>query len=97
MAYGGMVGYLMIIKGNLSYLLGVDGDNIMMKNAVLVVSSLTILFPISLQRVSQIHILSFFVLLLFQFVRTLMNTVHTFLFALLSRIWEILRRRALLV
>lgn len=51
-AYGGMIGYLMIIKFNLSYLLGVDNDDVMMKNAVLTLSSLMILLPISMQRVS---------------------------------------------
>jgi amino acid permease len=53
MAYGGMVGYLMIIKENLSYLLGVDAHDTMMQNAVLVLSSLTILLPISMQRVRE--------------------------------------------
>jgi len=52
MAYGGMVGYLMIVKSNLSYLFGIDRSDIMMQNAVLVISSLTVLLPIAMQRVS---------------------------------------------
>jgi amino acid permease len=51
-AYGATVGYLIIIKSNLSDLLGVDDDDVVMKNAALTISSLMILYPISLQRVS---------------------------------------------
>lgn len=52
-AYGAMVGYLMIIKENLSHLIGVEHDDTWMKNAVLTVSSLLIILPISLQRVGR--------------------------------------------
>lgn len=54
MAYGGMVGYLMIVKSNLSYLFGIDRSDIMMQNTVLVISSLTVLLPIAMQRVSSL-------------------------------------------
>mmetsp|Transcript_22225 Transcript_22225/g.27265 ORF Transcript_22225/g.27265 Transcript_22225/m.27265 type:complete len:863 (+) Transcript_22225:179-2767(+) len=50
MSFGGMVSYLMIIKANLSNILGVGEDDIGMRNAVLTLSSLMILLPISLQR-----------------------------------------------
>jgi len=50
MSYGAMVGYMIIIKTNLSYLLGVEADNVEMSRAVLTVSSLAIILPLSLQR-----------------------------------------------
>lgn len=50
MSYGAMVGYLMIIKTNLSYLLGVDEENKELRRAVLVVASLLVIMPLSLQR-----------------------------------------------
>jgi len=50
MSYGAMVGYMIIIKTNLSYLLGVEADNIGMSRAVLTVSTLAIIMPLSLQR-----------------------------------------------
>ena len=55
-AYGAMVGYLMIIKANLSYLIGVDEDDTMMKSAVLTISSLLVILPISLQRVRCVYL-----------------------------------------
>ena len=51
MAYGGMVGYLMIIKSDLSFLVRVNKDDMMMRNVVLTLSSLMVLLPILLQRV----------------------------------------------
>ena len=51
LSFGGMVGYLMIIKSHMSSLMGIDDNDIWMKNAVLTISSLMVLLPISLQRV----------------------------------------------
>jgi len=50
MSYGAMVGYLIIIKSNLSILLGVDLEDVAMARAVLMVSSLSIILPLSLER-----------------------------------------------
>jgi sodium-coupled neutral amino acid transporter 11 len=50
MSYGAMVGYMIIIKTNLSYLLGVETNNVEMSRAVLTVSSLAIILPLSMQR-----------------------------------------------
>lgn len=50
MAYGAMVGYMIIIKTNLSFLLGVEEGNVYMERAVLTVSTLAIIMPLSLQR-----------------------------------------------
>lgn len=50
MSYGAMVGYMIVIKTNLSYLLGVEEDNVEMARAVLTVSTLSIIMPLSLQR-----------------------------------------------
>ncbi len=50
MSYGAMVGYMMIIKTNLTHLLGLGGDNVELSRAVLAVSSLCIILPLSLQR-----------------------------------------------
>lgn len=50
MAYGAMVGYMIVIKTNLSFLLGVEEGNVYMSRAVLTVSTLAIIMPLSLQR-----------------------------------------------
>jgi sodium-coupled neutral amino acid transporter 11 len=50
MSYGAMVGYMMIVKNNLSYLLGVSDDNVYVQRAVLVISSLIIMLPLSMNR-----------------------------------------------
>lgn len=50
MSYGAMVGYMMIIKNNLSYLLGVSDDNVYVQRAVLTISSLMIMLPLSMNR-----------------------------------------------
>jgi len=51
-AYGAMVGYLIVIKSTLPNLLGVAPDNAQMKRAILTIASLSVILPISLQRVS---------------------------------------------
>ena len=53
MAYGGMVSYLMVVKSSLPRLLGVHDDDVAQKRAILIISSLFIILPLSLQRVSQ--------------------------------------------
>lgn len=50
MAYGAMVGYMIIIKTNLSIILGVEEGNVYMERAVLTLSTLAIIMPLSLQR-----------------------------------------------
>lgn len=50
MAYGGMLSYLMIVKDTLPRLLGFAVDNYPMKRAVLTVSSLVVMLPLSMQR-----------------------------------------------
>lgn len=50
MAYGAMLGYMIIIKTNLALLLGVDSDNVELTRAILIVSSFCIILPLSLQR-----------------------------------------------
>jgi len=50
MSYGAMVGYLMIVKENLSILLGVDESDVYMSRAVLTISSMIIMLPLCLQR-----------------------------------------------
>jgi len=50
MSYGAMVGYMIIIKTNLSHLLGVGADDVELTRAVLAVSTLCIILPLSVQR-----------------------------------------------
>lgn len=54
MSYGAMVGYLMIVKTALPKVLGIDPsdpDNYFIRQALLTVASLCIMFPLSAQRV----------------------------------------------
>lgn len=50
MAYGGCLSYLTIIKDTLPVLLGVQKGNLGMERAILVVSTMAIILPISMQR-----------------------------------------------
>ncbi len=52
MAYGGCLTYLMIIKDTLPVLLGVSPGDVGMERAVLTISTMAIILPISMQRVS---------------------------------------------
>ena len=52
MAYGGCLSYLTIIKDTLPVLLGVQSGDVGMERAILVVSTMAIILPISMQRVS---------------------------------------------
>jgi len=52
MAYGGCLSYLTIIKDTLPVLLGVQNGDVGMERAILVVSTMAIILPISMQRVS---------------------------------------------
>ena len=52
MAYGGCLSYLTIIKDTLPILLGVERGNVGMERAILVVSTMAVILPISMQRVS---------------------------------------------
>ena len=52
MAYGGCLSYLTIIKDTLPVLCGVSKDDVGMERAILTVSTLAIILPISMQRVS---------------------------------------------
>ena len=63
MSYGGMVGYLMIVKNALPEFLGFDPenpDNYFIRQALLTVTSLCILFPLCCQRVSFLAVLCAF-------------------------------------
>ena len=62
MAYGGCLTYLMIIRDTLPVLLGVNSDDVTMQRIVLLGSTLLVLLPISMQRVSVliIYILSMY-------------------------------------
>lgn len=53
MAYGGCLSYLILIKDTLPVLLGVDRGNAPMERAILLISTMVIILPISMQRVSQ--------------------------------------------
>jgi len=50
MAYGGCLSYLTIIKDTLPILLGVERGDVGMERAILVVSTMAIILPISMQR-----------------------------------------------
>lgn len=52
MAYGGCLTYLMIIKDTLPLLLGVSDKDVTMQQLVLLASTILVLLPISMQRVS---------------------------------------------
>ena len=52
MAYGGCLTYLMIIRDTLPVLLGVSTDDVTMQRIVLLCSTILVLLPISMQRVS---------------------------------------------
>ena len=52
MAYGGCLSYLTIIKDTLPILLGVQQGDLGMERSILVVSTMAIILPISMQRVS---------------------------------------------
>jgi sodium-coupled neutral amino acid transporter 11 len=55
MAYGGCLTYLMIIRDTLPVLLGVDVDDVTMQRLVLLGSTILVLLPISMQRVSFVY------------------------------------------
>jgi len=50
MAYGAMLSYLMIVKDSFSMMVGIDAHDILMKRAVLLLVSLTVMVPLSSQR-----------------------------------------------
>jgi len=50
MAYGAMISYLIIIKDTIPLLFGIAMENIPVRRAILVLSSLLIIFPLSCQR-----------------------------------------------
>ena len=52
MAYGGCLSYLTIIKDTLPVLLGVEKGDVGMERAILTISTMAIILPISMQRVS---------------------------------------------
>lgn len=52
MAYGAMLSYLMIVKDSFSMILGVDPNNDPVRRAILFIISITIMVPLSCQRVS---------------------------------------------
>lgn len=54
MAYGAMLSYLMIVKDSFSMVLGVDPTNDPMRRAILFIISITIMVPLSSQRVSHL-------------------------------------------
>jgi sodium-coupled neutral amino acid transporter 11 len=56
MAYGAMLSYLMIVKDTFAIVLGVDPDNNPMKRAILFIISVTIMVPLSSQRVSLLEV-----------------------------------------
>ena len=56
MAYGGCLSYLTIIKDTLPILLGVEQGDVGMERAILVVSTMAVILPISMQRVSIIEL-----------------------------------------
>jgi hypothetical protein len=51
MSYGAMLSYLMIVKDTFSAVFGVEQDNFPMKRAILFIISITIIVPLSSQRV----------------------------------------------
>jgi amino acid permease len=55
MAYGAMLSYLMIVKDTFALVLGVAMDDYPMKRAILFLISITIIVPLSCQRVSVIR------------------------------------------
>lgn len=59
-AYGGCLSYLTIIKDTLPVLLGAERGDLGMERAILTISTMTIILPISMQRVSLIHIFDCF-------------------------------------
>ena len=52
MAYGGCLSYLTIIKDTLPILLGVENGDVGMERSILTVSTMAVILPISMQRVS---------------------------------------------
>jgi solute carrier family 38 (sodium-coupled neutral amino acid transporter), member 11 len=50
MSYGAMVAYLLVIKDTVPFALGIDPDDEGMKRAILLISSISILLPLSCQR-----------------------------------------------
>eukprot|EP00957_Ditylum_brightwellii_P061050 4633950-Ditylum_brightwellii.AAC.1 len=52
MAYGGMLSYLIIVKDTLPRLVGVSLGNVPMERAVLTLTSMVTMLPLSMQRVS---------------------------------------------
>ncbi len=54
MAYGGCLTYLMIIKDTLPVLMGVSPGDVGMERAILTISTMAIILPISMQRVSDV-------------------------------------------
>ena len=53
-SYGAMVCYLLIIKDTFSALIGFEEDDLWGRRSVLIVSSMLIVLPLSMQRVSQL-------------------------------------------
>jgi len=50
MAYGGMLSYLIIVKDTLPRLIGVSPGNVPMERTVLILSSMLVILPLSMQR-----------------------------------------------
>ena len=57
MAYGGCLSYLTIIKDTLPVLLGVEKSDVGMQRSILTISTLCVILPISMQRVSHVYVL----------------------------------------
>ena len=58
MAYGGCLSYLTIIKDTLPILLGVENGDVGMERSILTVSTMAVILPISMQRVSCVSLLN---------------------------------------
>lgn len=50
MAYGAMVAYLLIIKDTIPHILGVDADARLERTLIMIVTSLTVMVPLAMQR-----------------------------------------------
>jgi sodium-coupled neutral amino acid transporter 11 len=55
MAYGAMLSYLMIVKDSFGFVFGIAADNYPMKRAILFIVSISIIVPLSSQRVSSCY------------------------------------------
>jgi hypothetical protein len=55
MNFGAMICYLLIIKDNFSALIGLEEEDLWGRRLVLIVSSLVIILPLSMQRVSKLY------------------------------------------